>query len=153
MPSFLTYLDAYKSGGKRLITDSEIGLAAVHNSIEKHCNPRVNIAKAVLPPVRSQTQHSCNSENSVNKTIVPETQPSESQVTALGTSSVYVVNETVNSESDEVSQSERSVRAKRGAPEASGGSLPKKRYVELLNFLQHAKLAKYLILIGWLQGS
>lgn len=97
MVFFKCNLDKYKRGGKRIINDSEIGLAAVHNSIEKHCNPKYNIASAVLPHMTTQTQSS--SSNSVP--IVPETQDLGTSINN-GNDSTSVVNETFIKEEEGV---------------------------------------------------
>lgn len=96
---FIMGLDKYKRGGKRIINDSEIGLAAVHNSIEKHCNPKYSIASAVLPHLTTQTQSS--SADSVP--IVPETQDlGTHNSTNNGNDSRSVVEETFIKEEDGV---------------------------------------------------
>ncbi|CAL8118775.1 unnamed protein product [Orchesella dallaii] len=84
-------LDTYRNGKKRFIGDSEIGLAAVYNSIEKHCNPKCNITDSVLPQLTTQTQSSSSSSS----VIVPPTQDIDSQLSSVGDTSRSVVNETV----------------------------------------------------------
>jgi len=52
-------IEIYKSANKRLIMDSEVGLAAVYNSIDKHCNPffKGNSERNILAQkLGSQTQ-------------------------------------------------------------------------------------------------
>ncbi|ODM98044.1 Nibrin, partial [Orchesella cincta] len=85
------FVDTYRKGRKRFIGDSEIGLAAVYNSIEKHCNPKCSLADTVLPQLITQTQSSSGSGSAV---IVPPTQDLESQISSTGNTSRSVVNET-----------------------------------------------------------
>jgi hypothetical protein len=76
-------IQAYIRANKRFIQDSELGLAAVYVSTEKHCNPLFNMTEQVFPPkLASQTQPQASSSS--RKVILPETQQSAAHSQAPG---------------------------------------------------------------------
>jgi nijmegen breakage syndrome protein 1 len=46
-----------KSRGKRVIPESEIGLAVLHCSVDRHCNPDYSIASALIPKGTGNVGH------------------------------------------------------------------------------------------------
>ncbi|CAG7645023.1 unnamed protein product [Allacma fusca] len=98
-------IDAYKNSGKRLISESDLSLAALYSSVAKYCNPYTKPPQ-LFAPMTSQTQRSQARPATV---LVPETQPDDKP--PLNDNTRMVVDESLNisAGSDRSSSSSRNV--------------------------------------------